>query len=613
RHEFWLAQGIGDLQKGERYVNMDYIFVSAMREYLFVNKIVSYDIACQWSKSILERISKFPSHVQIPIPKGSISYVIPKLHFRSHIQQGHSPYSLNYLRGAGRTDGEGVERRWWDIQPIAASTKVMGPGQRQGVLEDHWGYANWRKRADMPWALRDRLKAALAAYAEHAALFETLTKSLRPDNISAWTQQIEAWEADPWEQDDPYVAVSNGLTEAETVQELTLEEQKTSATAGYVALHDVSPLGFIAMGLQLEDQKIALKADAKTATPSKLLGLHERRNALRRKIQKLRDLQAIYMPAALPLLADDPAAQTDIELIEDVRIGLPSEIHAAHRALAGTPRLQEMEARLREAQCRDALQEIRNRLHIINHLYRYKQANVRHQGPNTRVRADLASQDERKARAVDKYRRARRAMLTLSGPGEWEGRFRRLEDKDVRGLEEDDPDALAKRKRKRGDDPGPAEGHRTMSWIWNASDAHGSDSLADSLRVEWLKARARTMRWEEETRLLPEEMVRVLRTYKYEEMEWLERARARPVSDGHLQQGLIAYATKQARIRRAMRRTFILVCREAASSSPGIRGEEWAEPVESSGLDLPPEDWESGEFMDMYRLDGEDFAPFMNA
>ncbi|KAL7284431.1 hypothetical protein ACG7TL_001721 [Trametes sanguinea] len=608
RHEFWLAQGVGDLQKGERYINMDYIFVCAMREHLITNKI-----------SLLDRIARFPSHVRIDVPQGSISYVIPKLHFRSHIQKGHSPYSLNYLRGAGRTDGEGIERRWWDIQPIAASTKVMGPGQRQGVLEDHWGYANWRKRADMPWTLRDRLKAALIAYAEHAALFDALTSSLLPDNVKRWASQIAAWEADPWGEDDPYIITSSGLTEAEAMQELTTEEQKASAVVGYVALHDISPLGFITMGLQIEDQKVAIKAEAKVATASKLLSLHKRRNALRRKLQKFRELQGVYMPRTVPLLAEDPSARTNVELVEDIRIGLPSEIVATHRAVVCTPRLQEMEARLREAQCHDALQDVRNQLHIINHLYRYKQTNVRHQGANTRVRADLASQDNRKARAVEKYRRARRAKLALTGPGPWERVLRMLEDKDVRGLEEDDPDTIAKRKRKRGDDPGPAEGHRTLSWIWNASDGGGDGSLADSLRVEWLKARARKMRWEEETKILLEEMLRVIRTYRYEEGEWLKRASKRTVSDHSLQEGLVAYATKQAQIRRAMRLHFISVCRDMAmaaalTSDGGTGSNEWAELSDTPWSSwLPPDDWESRSFMDMRQLDGEDFAAFPSA
>lgn len=128
---------------------MDYIFVSAMREYLVVNKLVTYDIVCQCSKNLLERITSFPTSIQIDIPEGSIMYTIPKLHLWSHIQAGHSPYSLNYWRGCARNNGEGIERRWWDIQPITASTKMMGPGQRQGVLEDHLGYGNWRKLVEL--------------------------------------------------------------------------------------------------------------------------------------------------------------------------------------------------------------------------------------------------------------------------------------------------------------------------------------------------------------------------------------------------------------------------------------------------------------------------------
>ena len=124
---------------------MDYIFVSAMLHHLVVNKLITYDIACQWSISLRERIAKFPEHLQVELPPEATVFGIPKLHYHSHKSQGHAPFSLNYRLGAGRLDGEGIERRWWWIQPIANSTKGMGPGQRQGVLEDQWGYANWRK------------------------------------------------------------------------------------------------------------------------------------------------------------------------------------------------------------------------------------------------------------------------------------------------------------------------------------------------------------------------------------------------------------------------------------------------------------------------------------
>lgn len=313
----------------------------------------------------------------------------------------------------------------------------------------------------------------------------------------------------------------------------------------------------------------------------------------------------------MPLLAEDPSASTEIEHIEQIRIGLPSELAPALRQLACPDRLQEMEARLRESQARDALQDLRNQLHIINHLYRYKQNNVRHQGANTRVRTDLATQDDRKNRAVEKYRRARRAKLALSGPGPWEAELRPLEDQDVRGLQEENPIEAAKRKRKRGQQPGPAEGHRTLSWIWLGSDADGNKSMTDSLRVEWLKARSRKMRWEEETRLLPEEMRRVLATLRYEETRWQARADAPWAGDDILREGIAAYANKQAYNRRAMRRTFTLVCRPIATTAPSNIVVDW-EDIEGQ-LGEPEDDAEGRTFMEVYHLDGEDLAPLGNA
>lgn len=128
---------------------MDYIFACAMLDYLRLNKLVSYDIACQWWKGLSERLAEFPSHLQIPLPDGTIAYVIPKLHYASHKQDGHSPFSLNFRLGSVRLDGEGIERRWWWIQPVVSSTRVMGPGSRQGVLEDQLSYSNWRKTVEI--------------------------------------------------------------------------------------------------------------------------------------------------------------------------------------------------------------------------------------------------------------------------------------------------------------------------------------------------------------------------------------------------------------------------------------------------------------------------------
>ncbi|KAI9067504.1 hypothetical protein FKP32DRAFT_1563686 [Trametes sanguinea] len=609
RHEFWLPQGAGDLQKGEKYINMDYIFCCAMREWLVLQKIVSYDIACQWSIHILERIRNLPSHIQIPVPQGSVMYVIPKLHFGSHERLGHSKFSLNYRVGCARTDGEGIERRWWWMQPIANSTKVMGPGMRQGMLEDQWGYSNWRKTVDLVWTLSSRLKEAVKEHREHQALFSVLTDNLRTEEWTQWESDVKAWEADPDNHDDPYVVISQGLTEGETLRELSQEEQLASSLPGFIAAHDVSLLGFVTLGLEIEANQMRLADDASSAPPSKLAELHERRTSLRRKIQKYRALQSTYMPAIVPVLAEDPSSRTDVQEVEKIRIGLPSEIGTSRRSVICSPRLLEIEGRLREAQCRDALQDLRNKLHTIHQLYHYKKLNVRNQGPSTRARAGIAHQDAGKTRAVRKYRRARQAKLSLSGPGAWESELQLLEDHHIRGIEDDDPRAVTQRKRKYGDKAGPAEGRRQLSWIWHSAGSQGSDSMIDSLRVEWLKARARKMRWGEEVQLLPEEMRRVLATFKYEYGLWQSRASMAPSADPILLEGLVSYAMKQAQIRSNMAGVFRRIClplATAASSDSLTAWEVWEETNTAREIAAEEEDEDFRDYITMYHLEQED-------
>lgn len=296
----------------------------------------------------------------------------------------------------------------------------------------------------------------------------------------------------------------------------------------------------------------------------------QRRRALRTRITKFRTLQAVYMPAGLAILGEDDKASLEVEHVEGVRLGLPSDFKATHRQRACEDKLARIESQLRTAQCNDALQDLRNKLHTLSHLYLYRKKNVRGQGGNTRARTNQNAQEGHKDRAVEKYRRARRALFDLHGPGRWEDRLQVLRDEDVRHMIDDDPDT-AKKKRKRKD--GPAEGHRVMSWIWRGFDTDKDPKLTDSFRVEWLKTRARPLRWGEEKRLCPEEMRRCLATLVYEERAWMARLTARTVQDPILQEGLIAYATDQQYIRVRMRDNFRTTC-GAAAMKAGFRLEE---------------------------------------
>ena len=105
--------------------------------------IVSYDIACQWSVYLKRRMANLDytfldcwAHVV---------YLVPKFHLPAHVIACRTQFSFNFTKGVGRMDGEAPERGWAEVNPLAASTKEMGPGSRHDTLDAHFGDYNWRK------------------------------------------------------------------------------------------------------------------------------------------------------------------------------------------------------------------------------------------------------------------------------------------------------------------------------------------------------------------------------------------------------------------------------------------------------------------------------------
>ena len=69
-----------------------------------------------------------------------------------------------------------------------------------------------------------------------------------------------------------------------------------------------------------------------------------------------------------------------------------------------------------------------------------------------------------------------------------------------------------------------------------------------AIRVEWCKARACAHRWEEEVRLLFEEMQHTLRFLEWHANWWMERHSTITASDEALSEGHHAYAVHQAEL-----------------------------------------------------------------
>jgi hypothetical protein len=91
---------------------MDYMFFASLRgiNQQSLTLFVSYDIACQWSRTFWDRMKHFPHEFHIDNTKISIVFLVPKFHLPAHHPACHSTFSFNFTPRVGRTDGEAPER-----------------------------------------------------------------------------------------------------------------------------------------------------------------------------------------------------------------------------------------------------------------------------------------------------------------------------------------------------------------------------------------------------------------------------------------------------------------------------------------------------------------------
>jgi hypothetical protein len=91
-------------------------------------------------------MGKLPPELQRDLQElNNVKLFLPKLHAHAHKFECHLLYSLNFTPGVGRTDGEGIEREWAEINSAANSTKEMSEGSRHDALDDLLGDKNYRK------------------------------------------------------------------------------------------------------------------------------------------------------------------------------------------------------------------------------------------------------------------------------------------------------------------------------------------------------------------------------------------------------------------------------------------------------------------------------------
>lgn len=240
RHTLVRKNGMGDLQKGERqviylichdgdpltnrsrYANMDFLVFFTLLGIVAARLVLSYDIVCQWSRNLMQRMNQLPAAMHLPERlRNSIQFVIPKFHIYGHGTRCQLRYSLNILRWSAQSNGEDPERWWAHLNPVSMSTRLMGPGARHDTLDDHAAAWNWRKITNFGTSLLfllavisknlfagesllHQFRQAVAMRAKHQALFIAFTKTFSAERIQQWDDMVTAWEVNPGVASNPF-------------------------------------------------------------------------------------------------------------------------------------------------------------------------------------------------------------------------------------------------------------------------------------------------------------------------------------------------------------------------------------------------------------------------
>jgi hypothetical protein len=241
---------------------------------------------------------------------------------------------------------------------------------------------------------------------------------------------------------------------------------------------------------------------------------------------------------------------------EESQVTLPSALAPGEIQRLGITGIAEQEAQLRRGQINDALEGLRLAFGEKSLLFRTKVQNARSQRTTLRAWKDVNKQDADARRHKRVYDHARQALMRLDVDEEYLETLKDITREDMKMAGDvTEENRVGQRS-------------STLAWFWRlggdpaSEDAEINPRLKECkqtictigiqiaeenavYRVNWLRAKARFKRWEEEHNLVKHEMVWTVRYFKYCQREW-EGRRKRVDNDREGATGLMAYAAKQA-------------------------------------------------------------------
>ncbi|KAG1838555.1 hypothetical protein F4604DRAFT_1572198 [Suillus subluteus] len=537
RHGCFVPHTVVDFQKGERHMNVDYSICNAINYHSdnIETSLIIYDIGCQWCIHFKDRINNSPG-LSLP-EKSRILTGVGKFHLSAHKLPCFARFSLNFIEGAGQVDGEIMETLWAPFNKISPTARSMSQYHRQEILDDHMRDSNWKKMVGIVRTLLKKHKRAVKGIDDTKLPFDELTHTLDPEKIAIWEKDEKmAMELRGDHLDIYQLKIDKAPTMAEI--RLTLTESETSD------IERPGSIPWIIQGINLEDSQDGLRSDVRRlphdATATQKAALQEKRLKLAVRIAKFHEI-ADQMMEGIELdwgtvHVDDPrfcmaeadeqawevSDEDDSELIdeeipaEDMVIWMPSSLTHELANVLGLAKLQEEELALRKGQANDCLEKIRLALGQKAVIYRqyFRSADSVWTGTRSKQEAQRCSLKIEKL--VRSYQRARSAMGRLG-----------MDQQHLENIyQEILPEQLTVNKDVTEENRF-GQGSDKLAWFWRVDGAHKSQQHAwmdEFYRVNWLKAKARWRRWEEELTLTRHEMRWTISWFHHQKSQWLRRS-----------------------------------------------------------------------------------------
>ncbi|KAI0026428.1 hypothetical protein K488DRAFT_75352, partial [Vararia minispora EC-137] len=429
--EHVFVQSSVDLQGGESLKNSDYAIAHTLRMFrppvdadkdtvqtyqdseAVLQRYLTYDSYCIAEVNMKRRFKQH--HPDVYDAMTRIHGAIPAVHVVNHKERCRYEFATAYLSGFGHFHGETVEHYWAEINQIGPMIRQMNGGRRHDTLNDHHGDWNWKKTIKLGNQLYNNLLEAKSLFRQKLYTFRRLTASLPNETISRWKALSRTFSRRPGNTDFCSVyrhktekvpsqhAIYHHLLDTEKQQETRVQEQLSRAA--------VTEVMFLNEGLNIQDAQRKCRSTVQKGHRDQVASHQEeissRRAKLISRIVRWRETQAIFMPAVAKKLESLSAVET-----EDEVLWLPSDLSDAERHNMGLTGLANLEIKLREGECFDAINSIRSAVKSIDAMH-LRTLHLQGSGQHTRSIAMLEEAKAVRTQRIERYESGRMALVRL--------------------------------------------------------------------------------------------------------------------------------------------------------------------------------------------------------